>query len=192
VTNATLEPNSTVSVDSTQDTHEVPIASTDVASESAGHNDHDTTFSSKPEITFTSDDRITFSSVATVTFDSEKGGPQTVDHLGDAAAGHISGEEHHSELHESSHEDTLQLEVVACLFVLLLLGQFFKHIANVTPIPYTPMITILGIIIGLTPLGEITAIEVIQNLDPHVILLIFIPPLIFESAYNSDWHVFKK
>jgi NhaP-type Na+/H+ or K+/H+ antiporter len=54
------------------------------------------------------------------------------------------------------------------------------------------MVTILGIVIGLTPIGDTAAIQVIENLDPHVILLLFIPPLIFESAYNSDWHTFRK
>ena len=29
-------------------------------------------------------------------------------------------------------------------------------------------------------------------MDPHLLLLIFIPALIFESAFNSDWHMFKK
>ena len=29
-------------------------------------------------------------------------------------------------------------------------------------------------------------------MDPHLLLLLFIPALIFESAFNSDWHVFKK
>ena len=30
------------------------------------------------------------------------------------------------------------------------------------------------------------------SMDPHLLLLLFIPALIFESAFNSDWHVFKK
>jgi len=29
------------------------------------------------------------------------------------------------------------------------------------------------------------------NMDPHLLLLLFIPALIFESAFNSDWHIFK-
>ena len=30
-----------------------------------------------------------------------------------------------------------------------------------------------------------------SNLDGHMILLLFLPALIFESAFNSDWHIFK-
>jgi len=29
-------------------------------------------------------------------------------------------------------------------------------------------------------------------MDPRGILIIFLPPLIFESAFNSDWHIFRK
>jgi len=28
-------------------------------------------------------------------------------------------------------------------------------------------------------------------MDPHLLLMLFIPALIFESAFNSDWHIFK-
>jgi len=28
-------------------------------------------------------------------------------------------------------------------------------------------------------------------MNPHLLLLLFIPALIFESAFNSDWHIFK-
>jgi len=31
-----------------------------------------------------------------------------------------------------------------------------------------------------------------NDLDPHSILLIFIPVLIFESAFGTDWHTFKR
>jgi NhaP-type Na+/H+ or K+/H+ antiporter len=30
------------------------------------------------------------------------------------------------------------------------------------------------------------------TLDPHFILLIFMPALIFESAFHADWYIFKK
>jgi NhaP-type Na+/H+ or K+/H+ antiporter len=28
-------------------------------------------------------------------------------------------------------------------------------------------------------------------MDPHLLMMIFLPALIFESAFNSDWHIFK-
>jgi len=32
---------------------------------------------------------------------------------------------------------------------------------------------------------------VYSKLNAHLLLLIFLPALIFESAFNSDWHIFK-
>lgn len=31
-----------------------------------------------------------------------------------------------------------------------------------------------------------------SQIDPRSILLIFLPPLIFESSFNSDWYIFRK
>jgi NhaP-type Na+/H+ or K+/H+ antiporter len=35
------------------------------------------------------------------------------------------------------------------------------------------------------------AIKNWSDMDPHLLLLLFLPALIFESAFNSDWHIFK-
>ena len=56
------------------------------------------------------------------------------------------------------------------------------------------MITVLGLVFGVTSsslgrLGE--AIVIWGNIDAHMVLLLFLPALIFESAFNSDWHIFK-
>lgn len=66
-------------------------------------------------------------------------------------------------------------------------------------IPYTSMITVFGLIlgctyrdfdkIGLERIGK--AIEAYSQMGAHTILLLFLPALIFESAFNSDWHIFK-
>ena len=77
----------------------------------------------------------------------------------------------------------------------LLLGGILREINKKTKIPYTPMLLVLGILLGyfkssLGMIGESTGI--IEKLNPHMILLIFIPVLIFESAFNCEWHVFRK
>ena len=56
------------------------------------------------------------------------------------------------------------------------------------------MITVVGFIVGYfhTYLGRLDpAIVAWSQMDPHLILMIFLPALIFESAFNSDWHIFK-
>lgn len=34
--------------------------------------------------------------------------------------------------------------------------------------------------------------ELMSRINPHMILFIFIPVLIFESGFNCDWYVFKR
>ena len=61
-------------------------------------------------------------------------------------------------------------------------------------LPYTSLITILGVFLGIYSdhLGRMgDAIKVWSQFDPHLLLLVFLPALIFESAFNSDWHIFK-
>ena len=81
------------------------------------------------------------------------------------------------------------------LFLGLLCGQLIKHITGSIKLPYTPILTIFGIAIGMLDnyLGQVgTGLGIFANIDPHTMLLIFIPALIFESAFNTDWHIFKK
>ena len=69
-------------------------------------------------------------------------------------------------------------------------------ISNKIGIPYTSLITVFGFLLGwfeekygLGRMGD--AVEVYSNFPPHMFLLVFLPALIFESAFNSDWHIFK-
>jgi hypothetical protein len=56
---------------------------------------------------------------------------------------------------------------------------------------------VIGLVVGVltekyghdTRLGD--ALMVYSNIGPHTLLLVFLPALIFESAFNSDWHIFK-
>jgi len=69
-----------------------------------------------------------------------------------------------------------------------------KMISKKTGIPYTTMIIIIGVIFGtfedrMGNLGK--AINLWSTMSPHMMMLVFLPALIFESAFNSDWHIFK-
>ena len=39
-------------------------------------------------------------------------------------------------------------------------------------------------------LGE--AILAIKTMSPHLLLGVFIPPLVFESAFGADWHTIRR
>lgn len=67
----------------------------------------------------------------------------------------------------------------------MLLGGFLREVNKKTRFPYTPMLIVAGLILGyfrhyLGTVGQSTTI--IEKLNPHMILFIFIPVLIFESG----------
>lgn len=99
-------------------------------------------------------------------------------------------EEQAEEAHGSLNKDILLF-----LFVSLSIGQVLKGVSAYTTIPYTSMVTIVGFIFGLyfKKLGRVgKAVEAYSNIDATFLLMLFLPALIFESSFNSDWHIFKK
>jgi NhaP-type Na+/H+ or K+/H+ antiporter len=70
-----------------------------------------------------------------------------------------------------------------------------KEINKKTHFPYTPMLLIVGLLWGATAEFTFTIGEAAlswKDINAHTILLIFIPALIFESAFGTDWHTFKR
>jgi hypothetical protein len=57
--------------------------------------------------------------------------------------------------------------------MVLFAGAFLSYYSN--SLPY---------------IGE--AIESVTEIDPHTLLMIFIPGLVFEGAYNTDGYTFNK
>ena len=116
-------------------------------------------------------------------------------------------EEHQVEEHSGGHEtDTAPL-----LFIILALitGVATRHFVKRSPFPFTVLLLIIGLALGvINRLGyfgdfhildfnlEFTAIsksiEFAANMDPHMLLFIFLPILIFEASYAMDLHTFKK
>jgi len=73
-----------------------------------------------------------------------------------------------------------------------------KDVSAYVKLPYTSLITVLGVILGILNvnyrehMGRIgVAVDAYSDIPPHFLLLVFLPALIFESAFNSDWHIFK-
>ena len=67
-----------------------------------------------------------------------------------------------------------------------------KHICNRLGLPYTPFVTLVGLIVGLTDLTLDATLASWLNLHPHFILFLFLPALIFESSVNCDWYIFRR
>ena len=84
--------------------------------------------------------------------------------------------------------------MIGFVFGCLFLGSIFRMINRKIGLPYTPAIFVMGLIFGynsnhLSIFGD--SIEIISSIDPKGLLQIFLPILIFEKAFNMDWHVFR-
>lgn len=100
----------------------------------------------------------------------------------------------------SSHEEN---NTSPLLFIALaiIVGAATRHFLKKNPLPYTVLLLIFGILFGIIARawsfsgigGEFAAaVKWAGNIDPHVILFVFLPTLIFEAAFNIDIHTFKK
>lgn len=71
-----------------------------------------------------------------------------------------------------------------------------RHVLKHTPIPYTVILIVLGLAFGAATNAE--ALSILQDytglarMDPHLMLFVFLPTLIFESAFAMDVHTFRK
>ena len=89
------------------------------------------------------------------------------------------------------HIDPVSAGFIIC-FVVILIGQIVQHICNRFSLPYTPFLAFFGIAIGSSGMLNWPVISNWVNIAPHFIMLLFLPPIIFESAFNCDWYIFKK
>eukprot|EP00941_MAST-03F_sp_MAST-3F-sp1_P004252 g4252.t1 len=89
------------------------------------------------------------------------------------------------------------LKVILYPFTLLFIGGLSRYYAPFLRIPFTVVQLVIGVALGviathfegaLGALGE--SAFMMKDLDPHLLLHIFLPALIFESAFTTDWHVF--
>ncbi len=97
-------------------------------------------------------------------------------------------------------EEMELLAPLAFVIVSLIAGAILKLLLTRVNLPYTVGLFVLGIIVGVLNMnGYLEATPVISasismacNLDPDMILNIFLPILIFSAAYELDVHIFKK
>ena len=85
-------------------------------------------------------------------------------------------------------------ELVAVVVGLLLVAAATKGLADRLRLPFTVALVLAGI--GLKELGEIgpPALHFLAaiRVDPEVILFVFLPTLVFESAYNMDARLLRR
>ncbi len=113
-------------------------------------------------------------------------------------------EEHEAEEHEGGNMYPLLFVIIA-----LIIGAATRHWLRKVPVPFTVSLLLIGLGLGaanrlgwfeLWDLGFVTlnvgflnqSIAWAGNINPHLILFIFLPTLIFEAAFAMDVHTFRK
>jgi len=78
------------------------------------------------------------------------------------------------------------MQTVATILILLVIVTALAVIARRVAIPYPTLMVIAGLGIGFVPrLGHV-------ELNPELVFLIFLPPLLYAAAWNTTWHEFRK
>jgi len=95
------------------------------------------------------------------------------------------------------------------IIIALLLGAAVRHLLRKSPLPFTVWLLLIGLALGamlrlgwfsITQIGGMEldlglldrAFSWAGNIDPHIIMYVFLPTLIFEAAFAMDVHTFKK
>lgn len=116
---------------------------------------------------------------------------------------HAQSENHdnHAESDEGHDDHGADMSPLFFVIIALIIGAATRHFFRKLPLPFTVLLLLIGI--GLGVMGRlgwfsgalVTIEESMQwagNIDPHLILYIFLPTLIFEAAFAMDVHTFKK
>lgn len=92
---------------------------------------------------------------------------------------------------------SVDLNILLFVVVALLLGAFIKIIMRNRRLPYTVVLLLVGLAgatairfdwVALESVG--TILTQVSTIHPHFILYLFLPTLIFESAYSMEPHLF--
>ena len=93
--------------------------------------------------------------------------------------------------------------LLVLVFVIgsIILGALTMISTKGTKLPYTVALLLLGLVLGgldrtgffhsyIPIISE--SIKLVADIDPHLFLFVFLPTLIFESAYSLEVHLFKR
>ena len=92
------------------------------------------------------------------------------------------------------------VQILLFVNVTLLVGVSLRHLLKQVALPYTVALLLVGILFGLiyrfdhVDMPEVYnhTVQLVADIDPHLILFLFLPTLIFESAHSIQTHLFKR
>jgi len=116
-------------------------------------------------------------------------------------------QQEHADEHAEEHGSNLS--PLFFVILALIIGAATRQGLRKSPLPFTVGLLLIGIGLGVVArigwfdtwsIGSVhinvkflsNAVEWAGNIDPHVILFVFLPTLIFEAAFAMDVHTFKK
>src|SRR5262245_4019895 len=77
------------------------------------------------------------------------------------------------------------MENVSIIVILLFGIAFLGVLSNKFKFPFPIVLVLSGLVISLIP-----GLPVV-TLNPEVVFLVFLPPLLYGAAWNTSWHEFK-
>lgn len=115
----------------------------------------------------------------------------------------------HEEVHAEESGHTGNMSPLFFIIIALIIGAGTRHFLKKSPLPFTVSLLLIGLGLGvLSRMGYFGEWNIIGiklnatflsdaigwagNINPHLILYIFLPTLIFEAAFAMDVHTFKK
>ncbi|KAF2305714.1 hypothetical protein GH714_007721 [Hevea brasiliensis] len=96
-------------------------------------------------------------------------------------------------------ENSNPTDAVIFFGLCLVLGVASRHALRGTRVPYTVALLAIGIALGSLEygtshqLGKIgDSIRIWANIDPDILLAVFLPALLFESSFSMEMHQIKR
>ncbi len=95
----------------------------------------------------------------------------------------------------------MTLQLLVFFVVAIILGILLRRLLKNTAIPYSVALLVLGMLIGSVLDYELhspflhelkSSFELASQLDANLIMFIFLPALVFESAFSLEVHLFKR
>ncbi|KAJ9546903.1 hypothetical protein OSB04_019446 [Centaurea solstitialis] len=100
---------------------------------------------------------------------------------------------------EEEADSSNPTDAVLFVGISLVLGIASRHLLRGTRVPYTVALLVLGIAMGSLEygtshrLGKVgDGIRIWANIDPDLLLAVFLPALLFESSFSMEVHQIKK
>jgi NhaP-type Na+/H+ or K+/H+ antiporter len=85
--------------------------------------------------------------------------------------------------------------VVLFVFIAIALSIGVYELKKIVKLPVAPMLLIVGILLRIIGpyLGQLKeTVELFDLIDHQTVILIFLPALVFETSFSTDWYTFKR